>query len=171
MIWIMQKTPQLNEEINFLNLCNCPENYLLPCFFSALNKHILRGMYLNLKHPSHLIRSNAAFIGEKYFWKMLRLFIVCLKIILRSRTGKKKKKEVSFFMFCIHVLFCGVCTTKMCLSATSDVKVSVRQFAVFHMYIRVVLLKCAKDRVYTSWFSFFSSFFQYQDLACHDFDC
>lgn len=94
------KKPQLNEEINFLNLCSCPGNYLLPCFFSALNKHILRGMYLNLKHPSHLIRSNAAFTGEKYFWKMLRLFIVCLKIILRSLTGEKKK-----WSFFLHVLY------------------------------------------------------------------
>lgn len=107
------KKPQLNEEINFLNLCNCPGNYLLPCFFSALNKHILRGMYLNLKHPSHLIRSNAAFTGEKYFWKMLRLFIVCLKIILRSLTGEKK--IMKFLSSCsVYMCYFMVCVQPKC---------------------------------------------------------
>lgn len=52
------------------------------------------------------------------------------------------KNEVSFFIFCIHVLLYGVCTAEVRLSATSDVKKSVRQFAAFHIYIRLVLLKC-----------------------------
>jgi len=41
-----------------------------------------------------------------------------------------EKNEVSFFISFIHMLFCGACTTEACLSATDDVKESVRQLAI-----------------------------------------
>lgn len=55
------------------------------------------------------------------------------KIILPSLMGGGGKNSF-FFIHCTHVLFCGACTTELCLSATSDEKESVRRFAVFCIY-------------------------------------
>lgn len=68
--------------------------------------------------------------GEKVLAK-LEVDYCCPKMILPALMGVRKKK---FFSFTVCILFCGACTTELCLSATSDVKEYVRYFAVFHIY-------------------------------------